>query len=171
MDKIINESWIKLNEIYSISSRGNFKKNNKLLKGHINKKGYTKVYFNKKLISLHRLVALTFIPNPNNYPQVNHKNGIKSDNRVENLEWCNNSMNQIHAYFIGLKSRVLSTKHKNALANRNKQLCGKKIMRKIDGKTYLSERDAAKDNAISKSWFNKCLKENIKPICSEFEYI
>lgn len=46
---------------------------------------------------IHRLVAIAFLTNPNNYPVVNHKNGIRNDNRAENLEWCTQSQNLIHS--------------------------------------------------------------------------
>ena len=64
---------------------------------------------------IHRLVAETFLPNPNNFPVVNHKNQYKKDNRVENLEWCSQEYNA--AYSIGRKVKQIDIKTKQIIAN------------------------------------------------------
>ena len=66
-----------------------------------NTKGYARLRLyngksNTKMVAVHRLVATAFIPNPHNNPEVNHINEIKSDNRVENLEWVSSSDNCKH---------------------------------------------------------------------------
>lgn len=74
----------------------------KILGTKINRLGYKEVALSKdgktKTVLLHRLIAMHFVDNPANLPCVNHINGIKTDNRIENLEWCTRSQNTKHAY-------------------------------------------------------------------------
>lgn len=85
-----------------------FTSKEKILKPNILAKGYLQVELKKDKkrhpSQVHRLVALAFVNNPNvEYNQVNHINGQKQDNRADNLEWCNNSLNQLHAWSTGLQ--------------------------------------------------------------------
>jgi hypothetical protein len=89
---------------------GSFKTKYHETYGYKNKKGYMVINLTsddknikRKNTLIHRLVAEAFIPNPRNYPYINHKDGDKANNNVNNLEWCNNSMNQLHAFANGLQ--------------------------------------------------------------------
>ena len=72
----------------------------KVLKHSLNNKGYYCVILSnengQKLCRIHRLIALHFIPNPNNHPFVDHINGIRTDNRIENLRWVTKAQNQMN---------------------------------------------------------------------------
>lgn len=77
------------------------------MKNRIKRNGYVGIKLcnkGKKFhLSIHRLVALHFIDNPNNYPEVNHKDGNKKNNHFTNLEWVTSSQNQKHAFKLGLQ--------------------------------------------------------------------
>lgn len=60
----------------------------------------------KKSKRIHRLVAQAFIPNPNNYPQVNHIDGNKLNNKADNLEWCTNEYNMKESWRLGLRDHI-----------------------------------------------------------------
>jgi hypothetical protein len=126
---------VKRKESYFIRSDGWVRKfGERLLGGSLNK-GYPFVALQitgiSKKYPIHRIVAQAFIPNTENKPCVNHKNGIREDNRVVNLEWCTNKENSIHCV------QVLK---------KNTGIVNKKPIKCINnGKIYDSAVDAAKE--------------------------
>lgn len=100
---------------YECSSKGEFRRGNRMLKTSAHEKGYRniRVYKGGKQFTFraHRLIFLTFVGlSPNQ--EINHKNGIKSDNSLDNLEVCTHSENILHAYKTGLQAPQYGEKHK-----------------------------------------------------------
>ena len=102
--------------LYQVSNLGRVKslRRNIILKNKIESNGYERVVLstnnNPKDYSVHRLVAIAFIPNPNNYPIVNHKDENRTNNCVDNLEWCTQKYNVNYGTGIAKRARSQSKK-------------------------------------------------------------
>ena len=110
---------------------------------------------NRYTVGIHRLVALTFIPNPENKPEVNHKDRNKSNNNVENLEWVTQSENVAHAYRHGVEPRPT---HQD-------QPFQKEILDIIENKKYFSIREASRQTGHKRDTIRRSLDLNI-PVCN-----
>lgn len=113
--EVSNSGYVRSLDHYPIGRNGNGIQKGRILKTSVSSKGYLQcsLSLEKKRFhtGVHRLVAIAFIENPNNLPQVNHKDGNKLNNNDWNLEWCTNSENQIHAVENGLIEHNYGQKH------------------------------------------------------------
>jgi len=98
-----------LGEYYQVSKEGDIYscRSRKILSTAGLRSGYPSVSINRKTYRVHRLVAGTWLPNPENKPCVNHIDGNKKNNKVSNLEWCTHKENMKHAIETGLTNRVI----------------------------------------------------------------
>lgn len=107
-----DQIWLKIksHQNYSISNHGKVRndKSGRILKPRYSDKGYARAALPGKSYGVHRLVAEHFVdnPKPEEYNQVNHIDGVKSNNHYSNLEWCSAKMNVQHAFKNGLNSAV-----------------------------------------------------------------
>lgn len=139
--------------LYMVSNHGNVKslRRNIVLRP-TNDEGYLKIklQFNRKTksVRVHRVVAFAFIPNPENKSQINHINGIKDDNRVENLEWCTNIENIAHARKNGLVPKTVLSKYQ---IDNLRRINSRRIIDTETGKIYENAASAALDFGINKT--------------------
>lgn len=126
---------------------------------------------NRNYFSVHRLVAKAFINNPVNKPQINHIDGVKHNNKIENLEWCTASENVKHAFDNGLKTT------KKGIESHHSKLTEQSVLEiyysKESNKT-LSKKYNVQENAIFKikhgrTWVHITQQEKIPPL--KYKYI
>lgn len=165
----MNEIWkdvIGYEDYFQISNLGRLfsKRRNKILKCRVTKSGYEEIhtYVNKKSVffKIHRLVAIAFIDNPENKPEVNHIDCDKLNNKVDNLEWVTGSENVIHAYENNLINLPTGEEHPKAVLNWELVREIRKIYKTVDISTNaLARKYGVSGGTVRAILYNKTWKE------------
>ena len=164
--------------LYQVSNLGRVRSERKILKGTPDKDGYLRVALCKngtrKYFGIHRLVAIAFIYNTNNYPCVNHRDENKTNNRAKNLEWCTIAYNNCYGDRLKRVSEANKTSmkgNKNHLGHKHTEEAKKQVSIKNKGKLAYSKNPKAKKvKCITTGEVFGCIKEaaekyNVTPQC------
>lgn len=161
--------------LYEVSNTGKVKslfRYKKVLKPSITRNGYciAELFKNKtgKMMSVHRLVAMAFVPNPNNLPQVNHIDENKCNNCVENLEWCSAKYNM--NFGTSKIRRAKNTDYTKPVYAENARKNGKKVCKPVAQftksgefvRSYESGKEAHRETGINHSHILECCAEKVK---------
>lgn len=157
--------WIDCEEfekLYKISESGEVfsVRSGIFLKGSLSNCGYPVVTLQnkgfKKTMSVHRLVAKAYIPNPENKPQINHIDGNKQNNNVSNLEWSTHSENMKHAHEIGLARSQKGTSNNANKLSEEEVLAIKDYKTKGKGPTEISRLMGLPFGRVVNVYYGKC---------------
>ncbi len=162
--QVSNFGNIKSLPIKTKNGNGWYIKKGNTLKQHI-QFGYSGICLRgknmeKKRFQVHRLIAIAFIPNPENKKCVNHKNSIRHDNRLENLEWATHSENNLHAFKYGFQKPNFSMKGKFGYKHHNSKPM---VQLSLDGvfvKEYSCARDITDQNGYCGDFIARVCKRN-----------
>ena len=151
------EGLYQVSNLGNVKSLGNDKKRKeKILKPNKNNRGYLYVGLCKqgkiKMCKIHRLVAKAFIPNPNNYEEINHLNESKIDNRASNLEWCD------HKYNINYGTH----NQRSAASRKNNKKQGEQVLCLETGKIYPSIMEVERQTGFAHSNISKVCNGKLK---------
>lgn len=156
---IVNEEievWREIDADYDISSQGRIRHGSRILSGSIHKDGYIFATLHGNQRPVHRIVAEAFIKNPERKPEVNHIDGNKMNNAVDNLEWVTSSENQKHAIEIGLQPKPVTTYKGKFTPEQREEI------KQIWDSGMLSKRKLAEKYGVSHTCINDIINDKYK---------
>lgn len=147
----------------------------KFLKNITRPNGYVYVKIGNKTYMAHRLVALTYIPNPENKPQVNHIDGVKTNNKLFNLEWNTQSENIKHSFDIGLRKISDALRESGRIAaekfgSKNGYVFKKIVLDTETGIFYEGAKEAANTINVNSKYLWRRLNGELKNT-TKFKYV
>ena len=156
--KIDNESeiWKKFDDNYDVSNQGRVRRGSRVLSGSIHKDNYIFVTLYGKQYPVHRLVAEVFIKNSENKPEVNHIDGNKMNDAINNLEWVTSSENQKHAIENGLQPRPVKTYRGKFTANQREEI------KQLWDSGMFSKRKLSEKYGVSHTCINDIINDKYK---------